>query len=178
MPPLLAKPVLNQTIAIIQMYQAQAIAAVNPALPIIQEFHKGPKWRTAFPWVTLAYEGSSFQESSQQTRSQMISEVVTLESGNFDTEYAQEQAIDYMRVLDQIIMTMAGPSPFYTDWETALPIQQETVPGGITTPWTQGTVKEVFIEREEQSLVLREESETPIIQVSLHIRFDIEEIWP
>ena len=166
---------LNQTIAVIQMYQVAAINAVNPNLAPIQEFHKGPKWRTAFPWMTFAYEGTEFDESSQETRKQSLIEVVTLESGNFDTEFAQDQAIDYLRVLDMIIMTLAGPPPFYTDWLTALPIQQETVPSGITVPWSTGSVKDIFIEHEDQSVVLREEEETPVIQVSLRIRFELEE---
>ena len=174
-PAMFAKPCLNQTIAVIQKYQGAAIAAVNPALSAIQEFHKGPKWRTAFPWMTFAYHDTTFHESSQQTQSQSVFIVITLESSNFDEEYAQDQAIDYMRVLYHIMTVMAGPAPFYTDWESALPIQQETVPGGITTPWEQGTVKEVFVESGTQSLVLREETETPVIQVSLTIRFDLEE---
>ena len=174
-PALLAKPALNQAIAIIQKYQNTAIAAVNPALPAIQEFHKGPKWRTAFPWMTFAYHETAFHESSQQTQSQSISMVMTLESSNFDTEYAQDQAIDYMRMLYHIITVLAGPSPFYVDWESPLPIVQETVPSGVTVPWTQGTVKEVFVESGTQSLVLKEESEVPVIQVSLTVRFDLEE---
>jgi hypothetical protein len=172
----LAKPALNQLIAIIQRYQGAAIAAINPDLTPIQEFHKGPKWRTAFPWVTVAYDGTTFEESSEQTRLQHISVTLTLEADNFDTEFAQDKAIDYMRVLDQIVMSMAGPPPSYVDWETALPIQQETVPSGTTVPFNSGSVKEVFIEHESQSLVLKEDSETPVIQVSLHMRFDVEEI--
>ncbi len=173
---LLAKPALNQCIAIMQKYQALAIAQVNPDLPPIYEFHKGPKYRTAFPWVTLAYEGTVFDESSQQTRKQALELVIQLEAGNFDSELAQDQAIDYLRVLDMIFTYMAGPLPNYNDWESALPIQHETVPGGITTPFTTGSVKEIFIEHEEQSLVLRDEIETPVIQVSLRLRFDLEEL--
>lgn len=173
---LLAKPALNQCIAIMQKYSATAIAQVNPDLPPIYEYHKGPKWRTSFPWVTIAYEGTEFDEASEQTRSQKLEIVVTLESGNFDSELAQDQAIDYLRVLDMIFSNMAGPPPSYNDWESALPIQHETVPSGMTTPFTTGSVKEIFIEHEEQSLVLREEIETPVIQVSLRIRFDLEEL--
>ena len=178
MPPQLAKPGLNQLIAIIQKYQVMAINAVNPDLPVIYEFHKGPKLRTAFPWITVGFDGIVFGESSQSTRSQMQSFELIMDAGNYDSEFAQDQAIDYMRVLDQIIMTMAGPTPFYSDWETALPIQQETVPSGITGPYTQGTVKEVFIEHESQSAVDIPDQEVPIMQVMLRIRIDVEEIWP
>lgn len=173
---LLAKPSLNQAIAIIQKYQGQAIAFVNPSLPVIQEFHKGPKYRTAFPWVTVAYEGTAFSESSQETREQHLQLVITLEAGNFDSEMAQDQAIDYLRMLDYIFSDLTGGGTNFTDWETALPIVHETVPGGTTKPWATGTVKEVFIETEEQSLVLRNEQELPVIQVSLRMRFDLEEI--
>jgi hypothetical protein len=178
MPPMLAKPGLNQLIAIIQLYQAQAIAAVNPDLPIIYEFHKGPKMRTAFPWLTLGFDGITFGEASQGTRSQMQSFELILDSGNYDSEYAQDQAIDYMRVLDQIIMSMSQQNKFLTDWETALPIQQETVPSGITIPYTQGSVKEVFIEHESQSAVDAPDQEVPIMQIMMRIRIDVEEIWP
>jgi hypothetical protein len=171
----LAAPLLNQLIAVTQRYQGAAIAAINPALDPIQEFHKGPKLRTAFPWMTFAYGGTAFEETSEQTRFQRMLATVTLESSNFDEEFAQDQAIDYMRVLDLIYMSMAGPPPFYQDWESPLPIQQETVPSGITVPFTQGSVKEVFIEHAEQSLVLESESEVPVIQVSLQMRFDVEE---
>ena len=171
----LAGPVLNQMIALIQKYQVPAINSIDPNLAPIQEFHKGPKWRTAFPWCTFAYEGTSLEENSEQTSLQHITTVLTVETGNFDTEYAQEVAINYGRILYLIIMSMAGPPPSYVDWETAQPIVQETVPSGITVPFNQGTVKEVFVESMSQSLVLREDSETPVIQVSLHIRFDVEE---
>lgn len=174
---LLATPLLNQAIAIVQRYQATAIAAVNPLLPTIYEFHKGPKWRSQFPWMTFAYEGTSYsQRSSQLNRSEAMEMTVTLESGQYDSELAQDQAIQYLLVLDQIFTVYAGPSPFLADWETVLPIAHETVPSGFTTPWTQGTVKEVFVEQEEQSLVLREEMDTPIIQVSLKIMLDLEEL--
>ena len=180
---LLAKPGLNQIIAIIQAYQATAIAAVNPSLPTIREFHKGPKyWTTPFPWLTVAYEGTVFEEEAELTRRQRIQYVVALESGQFDSELAQDQAIDYLRVLDYIFTDLAGPPPNYVDWITSLPITQETVPPippavtGMTTPWDVGTVKEIFIEREEQSVVLRQEIEQPIIEVRLEIRVDLEEV--
>lgn len=173
---LLAKPCLNQLIAVIQKYQASVIAEINPALPQIEEFHKGPKFRTAFPWVTVAYEGTVFDESSEQTRKQQIVVTLTLEAGEFDSELAQDQAIDYLRVLDHIISGVAGPPPAWTDWETSLPIVHETVPSGATVPFTTGSVKEIFIEHEDQSLVLKDEIETPVIQVSLQIRFDLEEL--
>ena len=172
----LARPLLNQSIALIQKYQADAIVAVNSGLAPIQEFHKGPKWRTAFPWLTLAYEGTVFVGEAEITRRQAHSLVVTVETGNFDSEFAQEQAINYGAVLDQVFSSLAGPPPFYQDWEQAQTIVHETVPSGITVPFNAGTVKWVFVEHVSQSLVLREEQETPVIQVSLHIRVEVEEI--
>lgn len=170
---LLAKPGLNQSIAIIQKYQARAIDAVNDVLPQIQEFHKGPKARTGFPWLTIAWDGTHFVEASQQSVEQSMQMTLTLEVGNFDSELAQDQAIDYALVLYNVFNVYSAPS--FVDWETALPIKHETVPGGQTTPWKQGTVKEMFVETAEQSLVYRDEMETPIIQVSLRMRLDLEE---
>lgn len=170
----LAKPALNQAIAIIQLYQKQALSDLKLNIGDIQEFHKGPKMRTAFPWVTVAYEGTAFTEASQQTREQHVMLVVTLESGNFDSELAQDQAIDYLRMLDYIFNVLTG-NPDFRDWERSLPITHETVPGGQTTPWAVGTVKQVFVEREEQSLVVRQGLDQPIMEVSLHMRLDLEE---
>ena len=175
--PLLCKPSLNQIIAIVQKYQTAAIAAVNPALPTINEFHKGPKMRTEFPWLTVAYGGTIFVETSQQTREEHSEVIVGLESGNFDSELAQDQALDYMRMLDYIFNYLAGPPPSWVDWETALPIKHETVPSGMTTPFTTGSVKEIFIEREEQSISpVNEQQSEPVVKISLHLRFDVEEI--
>ena len=170
---LLVRPALNQAIAIIQKYQKQAISDVNAKLAPIAEFHKGPKQRTAFPWLTIAYEGTVFRESSEQTRMQQLMLMLTIEAGNFDSELAQDAAIDYLRVLDHIFNDLSGPT--FVDWETKLTIVHETVPSGQTTPWKQGTVKEVFVESEDQSLVYRNEVETPIIQASMRMRFDLEE---
>lgn len=178
---LLALPLLPQAIAIIQKYQAAAIAAINPSLPsnaqlaAIQEFHTGPKMRTAFPWVTLAYEGTAFSEPSQETREEHLQLVITLEAGNFDSEIAQSQAIGYLAMLDYIFSGLTGGGTNFTDWESSLPIVHEIAPSGTTKPWVTGTVKQIFIETEEQSLVLRDEQETPVIQVSLRMRFDLEE---
>jgi hypothetical protein len=171
----LAKPSLNQCIAIIQKYQAAAISALastftSQVTPIV-EFHKGPKMRTAPLWLTLSYEGTVFTEASQNTREQHLLLIIRLETGNYDSELAQDQAIDYLRMLDYIFNDLST----FADWETALPIQHESVPSGETTPWRVGTVKEMFIEREEQSVVFREEIEMPSMEVTLHIRLDLEE---
>lgn len=174
--PLLAKPALNQTIAIVQRYQAQAISSVNAQLAPIEEFHKGPRMRTAFPWMTVVYDGTQFREASQNTREQHLVVVVQLEVGNFDSELAQDQAIDYLRVLDAIFTYLAGPPPSFQDWESALPIVHETVPSELTVPWKRGTVKEIFAERHEQQIVTRSEESEPIMQVSMSLRFDLEEV--
>jgi len=181
--PALAKPGLNQIIAVIQKYQQTVISAINadreaggeqPLQPI-QEFHKGPKVRTAYPWLTVAYEGTAFTESSEQTTEQHLMFVVQLEAGDFDSEYAQDAAIDYMRALHAIFAKVAGPPPSFSDWESQLPIQHETVPSNVTAPWPVGTVKQIFVEREEQMLVRREGADKPAVEVSLTLRFDLEE---
>jgi hypothetical protein len=174
----LARPGLNQIISVIQLYQAQAISDVNQELQPIVEFHKGPKWRTAFPWLMVAWAGTEFIETSQQTRMQRVRYTLQIEAGQFDSEFAQDISIDYARMIDHIFNDLAGPPPFFVDWETVMQIDHETVPSGYTDPWVTGSVKEVFIERTEQSLamLLREEIETPVIYTTMDIRFDLQEV--
>src|SRR5713226_3759162 len=98
---LFAKPLLNQLIAIIQRDQVAAIAIVNPSLSPINEFHKGPGLRTAFPWLTLAVDGVSFDREAQTfTRHQTARVSLALDVGQFDQELAQDNAQDYARVVD------------------------------------------------------------------------------
>ncbi len=171
-----AKPLLNQLIAIIQRDQAAAIAIVNSALNPINEFHKGPGLRTAFPWLTLAVEGVAFDPTAEGfTRRQQARVSLALDVGQFDQEMAQDNAQDYARVLDMIV-TSAGPQPSsLADWITALPISHETVPGGTTAPNAAGSVKEVFVESHAYSLVAGQNIEIPVLRVTINVLFDLEE---
>src|SRR2546422_1787961 len=72
---LFAKPLLNQLIAILQRDQAAAISVVNPALVPINEFHKGPGARTAFPWLTLAADSTEFDRESPHRSEEHTSEL-------------------------------------------------------------------------------------------------------
>lgn len=172
---LFAKPLLNQCIAIIQRDQGNstsgAIAIVNPALPPISEFHKGPATRTAFPWLTLAVDGTAFDRESQTyTRASRSRVSLALDVGQFDQELAQDNAQDFSRLLD-MIMTTASTK----DWETPLPIVHETVPGGTTTPPAAGTVKEVFVEAHSYGLVTLQAIDVPALRVTLTVLFELEE---
>ncbi len=165
-----AKPLLNQLIAIIQRDQAAAIAIVNSALNPINEFHKGPGIRTAFPWLTLAADSTGFDQESPNTRRSTTRISLALDVGQFDQEMAQDNAQDYSRVLDIIVTT----APL-TDFTTALPITHETAPGGTTAPGAAGTVKEVFIEHHAYSLVTQQAIDIPVLRVTLTLLFDLEE---
>jgi hypothetical protein len=168
---LFAKPLLNQAIAIIQRDQASAVAIVNSSLQPINEFHKGPGLRTAFPWLTLSVNGIAFDEEAYPyTRSQQVEIDLTLDAGQFDQEVAQDTAQDYGRVLDMILTTASS-----ADWVTPLPIQQETVPGGVTSPGVTGSVKEVFVASHHYSLVTVQEIQAPVLRVTLALRFRLEE---
>jgi hypothetical protein len=169
--PLFAKPVVNQAIAIIQRDQASAIAIVNPALSAINEFHKGPGLRTAFPWLMIAASGVTFSEDAHPyTRSQEARVALALDVGQFDQEIAQDNAQDYARVLDMIVTTATT-----ADWVTSLPIIHETVPGGMTAPGAVGSVKEAFVQSHEYSVAKTQEIQTPILRVTLALRFRLEE---
>jgi hypothetical protein len=167
---LFSKPLLNQIIAIIQRDQAAAISIVNPTLPTISEFHKGPGPRTAFPWLMLAAQGETFDPDATLLRDSICRVILALDVGQFDQELAQDSAQDYARVLDMIVMT-AGPQ----DWETPLAIALETVPSGITTPNAAGSVKEVFVASHSFSLVTRSEIEAPVLRATLQIAFHLTE---
>lgn len=168
---LFAKPLLNQIIAIVQRDQASAISIVNPNLQVISEFHKGPGLRTAFPWLLLATNGVSFDENEHPfARSQEVRILAALDVAQFDQELAQDNAQDYARVLDMIVTTASS-----ADWVTALPIRHETVPIGTTSPSQAGSVKLVFVESHQYSLVSVQEIQSPVLRVTLALRFRLEE---
>jgi hypothetical protein len=168
---LFAKPLLNQIIAIIQRDQASAIGIVNSVLNPINEFHKGPGLRTAFPWLTLAVDGVTFVREAQAfTRQQQTRVSLALDVGQFDQEMAQDNAQDYARVLDMVITTAST-----ADWQTALPITHETMPGGTTSPNASGSVKEVFVESHHYGLVTQQGIDIPVLRVALAVLFELEE---
>ncbi|MGH9354199.1 MAG: hypothetical protein ACRD2G_18885 [Terriglobia bacterium] len=159
-----SKPLLNQTIAIIQRDQASAITLVNPALIPISEFHKGPAIRTAFPWLTLSADQTEFDASSPWTRSWSSALTLALETGQYDQEMTQDNAQDYARVLDMIMTTASG-----ADWTTALPIVHETIPAGVTTPPAAGSVKSIFVKSHRYSLITRVGIDVPVMQTELTV---------
>jgi hypothetical protein len=168
---LFTKPLVNQAIAITQRDQASAIAIVNSSLGPISEFHKGPGLRSAFPWLMLTVSGTTFGEDEHPyTRSQEARLTLALDVGQFDQEMAQDNAQDYARVLDMIFTTATT-----VDWVTSLPIVHETVPSGMTTPGASGSVKEVFVQSHQYSLAHTQEIQTPILRVTLAVRFRLEE---
>lgn len=167
---LFAKPLLNQCIALIQRDQASAIAVVNPALAPVGEFHKGPGLRTAFPWLTVSLDGVAFSEDALGTRQSRPRIAMVLDVGQFDQEIAQDNAQDYARVLDMVISTAST-----SDWETPLPISQETVPAGITSPNAPGSVKEVFVASHRYGVAALDEIQTPVLRVTLDLDFVLEE---
>lgn len=171
-----AKPLINQVIALIQRDQAGAIEAVNPALPVISEFHKGPGVRTAFPWLLLTANSTVFQPDSPWMRASKTVINMLLDVGQFDQELAQDTAQDYARMLDMIITSAnSGNSSGVSSWETPLPIQHETVPSGITAPPQTGSVKEVFVESHRYSVVTAQEIQSPVLRVVLNVLFAMQE---
>lgn len=159
-----SKPLVNQAMAIIQRDQASAIALVNPTLAPINEFHKGPAARTAFPWLTLAAEQTEFDVSSPWTRSWSSLLTLSLETSQYDPEMAQDNAQDYARVLDIILTTASG-----ADWTTALPVVHETVPAGVTTPSAAGSVKSVFVKSHRYSQVTHAGIDVPVMLAELTV---------
>ncbi len=165
-----SKPLVNQAIALIQRDQSAALSIVNPALAPIQEFHKGPAMRTAFPWLTLAADKTEFNPGSPWTRAWSASLILTLDVGQFDQEIAQDNGQDYARALDMILTTASG-----ADWTTPLPIVHETVLSGITSPLMAGSVKEVFVESHRYSSATQPGLSAPVLRVVLSVLFQVQE---
>lgn len=165
-----SKPLLNQAIAILQRDQAQAIAIVNPSLAPISEFHKGPAPRTGFPWLTISAEETQFDVSSPWTRAWHATLALTLDTGQFDQEIAQDNAQDYAHVVDMVITTATG-----ADWITPLAIVHETVPTGMTTPPETGSVKEVFVASHRYGATTLAGIDTPVMRVALSVVFRMQE---
>ncbi len=165
------KPLLNQCIALIQRDQTGAIAIVNSSLVQVAEFHKGPGLRTAFPWLTLAVDRTTFDRTAETfTRRSALTVSLALDVGQFDQEFAQDNAQDYARVLDMVITTATR-----ADWETGLPITHETVPSGVTAPPEAGSVKELFVESHAYSVVTAHGIDIPVIRVTIQVLFELEE---
>jgi hypothetical protein len=181
-----AKPLINQLIAIIQRDQDAALAIINAArgvdgngpLDPIAEFHKGPALRTAFPWLFIEFGPTVFTPTTAvTTRASTVTMVANLDTGQFDSEMAQEDAHDYGRMLD-LIISGVGPCSAnnLADWINPLPIAHETVPSGMTAPNTQGAVKNIFIEAHVPGKVAAEGTDVPVMRISLNIQAELEEI--
>ena len=105
------KAAINQMIAIIQRDQTDALAIINADratagnddLPPIEEFHKGSAARTALPWLSFGAGVAAFDRESQQLRKADFTVSMVLDVGQFDQEMAQDNGIDYARMLDGII---------------------------------------------------------------------------
>ncbi len=168
----LARPLVNQIIAIVQRDQVAFIAAVNPSLRPIQEFHKGPRVRVAMPWMTVGYRSTDFDDSWEQIIKEGAQIDINLETGAFDSELSQDAAMDYLVVLDGILRS-AGPPYAYTDWVTPLPIVHESVPFGLTSPLPVGSIKQILIAREDLDVVIRQGQTRPVMSVTieLHVHF-------
>jgi hypothetical protein len=179
-----AKPLVNQVIALIQRDQASALTVINaargaegnPPLCPITEFHKGPGEARGWPWLYLGIGPTTFNRSSDKAvRESEVRITLALDVGQYDQEMAQQDAQDYARLLDMII-TSAGPWPSLADWTSALAIQHETVPHGVTTPPAAGTVNDVFVESHIPSPVSLHGGESPIMRISLTVLFELEEV--
>ena len=165
-----SKPLLNQIIALVQRDQQAAIAIVNPGLEPINEYHKGLGRRMALPWLTILTDKTEFDPGSALTRSWRSAVSLALDLGQFDQEMAQDNAQDYARVLDMIVTSASR-----ADWITPLPIQHETVPGGVTSPPEAGSVKEVFVESHRYGLTSQSGVQEPVFRVTLSVAFQIQE---
>ena len=167
---LFAKPLLNQLIAIIQRDQLAALQIVNASLGPINEFHKGPSARTAFPWLTLAADSVVFDRQAGGSRDSQARVMLTLEVGQFDQEMAQDNAQDYARTLDMVVTSAS-----LSDFATPLPIAHETVPAGVTMPSALGAVQDVFVEAHHYGLVTLPGIDVPVLRVTVTVLFDLEE---
>ncbi len=166
-----SKPLLNQLIAIIQRDQSAALRLVNPSLDPVNQFHKGPGMRTAFPWLALAVDSTKFDNQALGARKSTTRIVLALDVGQFDQDMAQDSGQDYARILDMVVSSAS-----LSDFTSPMAILHETVPSGITTPPRAGSVKDVFIVSHSYGLVTLKEVQAPVLRVTLDLQFELEEI--
>jgi hypothetical protein len=164
-----AKPLLNQIIALIQRDQAAAIAIVNNSLKPINEFHKARAARVAFPWLLVWVSDNTFNVESDLTRQQDIDAYVAVEVGYIDQEDAQDQAHDYLGVVDTILESASS-----ADWETSLPIRLKGIPS-MTAPPTPGSVKRAQVVAHRVDAILVEGYTNPAVRATVAIKFLLEE---
>ena len=168
-----AKPLLLQTVAIIQRDQAAAIADVSPSLTTINEFHFGRAPRTALPWLAISADGPLFERDDDLNyRKGDCVLTLDLDVGEIAQEEGQFLAHDYARVLDEIIVS-AGPWPSLQDWTTPMAVEHVTAPNGVTVPNAAGTVKEVMVMGHKYTIVTPEGYPAPLIRSTLTVRFSL-----
>jgi hypothetical protein len=168
-----SKPLLLQTVAIIQRDQAAAIAAVNSSLNQIAEFHFGRGPRTALPWLAITADGPRFIENDDLSyREGHAILTLDLDAAPIDQETAQQNAHDYARILD-MILTSAGPFPSLADWTTVLSVIHPTAPSGSTSPNAVGTIKDVMVLDHKYTAASAEGYSSPLVRASLNVRFHL-----
>src|SRR5258708_4514571 len=139
-----AKPLLNQLVAIIQRDQVTAIAAlvaaglVGPNLIPFAAFMKGRGSMLNLPVLRVGTSDTGFDRDAVGSRHTENKIVLAMYIGQFDDEFAQDTAADYLKLVDTIIescdLAPQNPGPG-SSWETPLAIAgMETVPANVTTP--------------------------------------------
>jgi len=130
----LAKPLVNQLIAILQRDQQAALDIVNAARPPGRElkpfaaFHKEVVTVQNWPALVLAPQEISFDANSDaDLRTQSLRFVCAMAITGADPEWLAEDALDYLRAVD-MVLTSAPLGDFYAP----LDINHRTVPDGQT----------------------------------------------
>jgi hypothetical protein len=129
-----AKPLVNQLIAVFQRDQAAALAVVNATRPATRPlhafaaFHKEAAPIQNWPALVLVAQDVSFDAASDLgLRTQSIRFFCALGVTGTDPEWLADDAMDYLRVAD-IILSSLALSNFYQP----LPVAHRTLPGGTT----------------------------------------------
>jgi hypothetical protein len=175
------KAAINQMIAIIQRDQTDALAIINADraaagnddLEPIAEFHKGAAARTALPWLSFGAGVAPFDRESQQLRKADFTVSMVLDVGQFDQEMAQDNGIDYARMLDGIIGASWKQTP--ADWVTALPIDHESVPSNLTAPPAGLSYSWVFVAGIAPGVVTLDGYDKPVFRIVVPVLFSTED---
>lgn len=165
----LVEPVVDQLIAIVQRDQAATLNFIEPALPIFEDFKKGPGPRLTLPTLTVYCSGLDFDPAVELTQHWFAQIALVADVGDYDQDNALHLCYQYSRALHAIIESASGP-----DWETAISATIDGITAN-TVPVPSGTIKLVRTESIAFEEGAPEGRTNSTARVRMTVRFEAEE---
>jgi hypothetical protein len=138
---LYAEPLVDQVIALLQLYLPQALpmAGLDPVKDLPFEFHKGTTEITQPVWVEVTVGPLEFPDSSPQTVQYTAPIIVKIFVIDPNPDQGMHRINQYLVALDRVLSTIE-PSDLLASQSIVLP---PGTPARPTTPPAPGTVSEV-----------------------------------